>query len=56
MTMTNKFQEARDAILRRLDRAGTYRPINEDDARSIVSSVLNAFIDDENRKEAVNAE
>ncbi len=40
--MTNKFEIAKEVILRRLDKAGTYRPIDEDVARRIVCSVLDA--------------
>ena len=49
--MTNKFEIAKEVILRRLDKAGTYRPIDEDVARRIVCSVLDAFINTDDRKE-----
>ena len=46
----------RNKILMKFDKASTYRPLDEDSARNIVSSILDSLIEDSDRGEDITNE
>jgi|TARA_B100001964_G_scaffold100455_1_gene112334 transcriptional regulator NrdR family protein len=56
MITKEEITEARNKILMKFDKASTYRPLDEDSARNIVSSILDSLIKDSNREENITNE
>ena len=56
MITSEEIIAAKNKIFTRFDKAATYRPLDEESARNIVSSILDSLIEDSDRGEDITNE